>query len=78
MSIETLDDSVKSVFDYGRGQAGSRPAAGVGDDAYFTVIGSLEFTKGPWHLVLVIGAGSQRRTSDQQMIELAKLAASRL
>ncbi len=78
LSIETLDESAKSLFDYGRGQAGARPAAGVGDDAYLDVIGSLSFTKGPWHLVLVIGAGSQRQTTDKQMIDLAKLVAARL
>jgi len=78
LSIETLDESAKSQFDYGRGQTGARPASGVGDDAYLGVIGSLSFTKGPWLLVLVIGVGSQRQTTDQQMIALAKLAVSRL
>ena len=78
LSIETLDESAKSLFDYGRGQTGARAASGVGDDAYLDAIGSLSFTKGPWHLVLVIGAGSQRQTTDQQMIDLAKLVAARL
>jgi len=81
--IHPTGSDAPANFEAGRTLGDTKPAPGVGDDAYL-IIGSgpgtnfaVAFKKGPWYLDLTM-SGADWQPSETQLTELAELAAARL
>jgi hypothetical protein len=83
LTIHATGTDAPANFEAGRTVGNTKPAPGVGDDAYL-ILGSgpgtnftVSFKKGPWYLDLTM-SGADWQPTETQLTELAQLAAARL